>query len=193
LKNQKKINVALFGGSFDPPHIGHQMIVDTALKELGIDKLFVVPAYLNPFKKKFFAPPKKRYEWIKKLFKDYEKVEVLDFEIKEDRAVPTITTVKYLYQIYNINKLYLIIGDDNLKSLSKWKDYDSLKQMVTFVVATRKMQKHPKNLKILKISANISSTKLRESVDVKYLPTLISQDILKYYKENDDKQTWYDS
>jgi nicotinate-nucleotide adenylyltransferase len=189
LKNQKKINAALFGGSFDPPHIGHQMIVDTALKELDIDKLFIVPAYLNPFKKSFFAPPKKRYEWIKKLFKDYEKVEILDYEIKKDRAVPTIETVKHLYKIYNINKLYLIIGDDNLKSLHKWKDYEKLKEMVAFVIATRKMKEYPQNLKILKISANISSTKLRTCLDTKFLPNSISKDIIDYYKEKNDKQT----
>lgn len=227
MKNQKKLNIALFGGSFDPPHIGHQMIVNTALKELDIDKLFIVPAYLNPFKKSYFAPPKKRYKWVKKLFKDNEKVEVLDFEIKKERSVPTIETVKYLYNTYDIDKFYLIIGDDNLKSLHKWKDYEKLKQMVTFVVVTRyesfkifnkiidknenfenfiscpngqsfsernfrwnsfptkrritNGKEYPKNLKILKISANISSTKLRINLDAKFLPNSISKDIINYY------------
>jgi len=182
LKKVIKMNIALFGGSFDPPHIGHEMIVQSALKELDIDKFFVVPTYLNPFKNSYNTFPFVRYTWLKKLFKDYPKVEVLNYEIEQKRAVPTIDTVKYLYKKYNINKLYLIIGDDNLQSLRKWKDYDKLEKMVTLVVATRYENKYPKNLKILQISANISSTKLRENLDTKYLPASISKDIIKYYK-----------
>ncbi len=187
------MNAALFGGSFDPPHTGHQLIVQKALQELDIDKLFIVPAYLNPFKKNFFAPPEKRYKWVEKLFKNYPKVEVLDFEIKKDRAVPTIETVKYLYRTYDIDKLYLILGDDNLENLHKWTEYEKLKNMVTFVVATRYKKEYPKNLKILQISANISSTKLRNNLDTKFLPTTILKDITEYYKEKNDKQTGSDN
>ena len=49
VKNDKQV-VAMFGGSFDPPHLGHQRIVEKAIKSLEIDILLVVPAYLNPFK-----------------------------------------------------------------------------------------------------------------------------------------------
>lgn len=47
------MKIAIFGGSFDPIHIAHKKIVETALKELDIDKLIIVPTYLNPFKKDF--------------------------------------------------------------------------------------------------------------------------------------------
>lgn len=47
------MRVAIFGGSFDPPHIGHEKIIQKALEKLDIDVLFVVPTYLNPFKKNF--------------------------------------------------------------------------------------------------------------------------------------------
>ena len=52
------MNVAIYGGSFDPPHIGHEEIIKQALKTLDIEQLFVVPTYLNPFKNRFFAPAK---------------------------------------------------------------------------------------------------------------------------------------
>ncbi len=188
LKEDKKINIALFGGSFDPPHIGHEMIVKSALNKLKIDKLYVVPTYLNPFKESFHTPADIRYKWLKKLFKDFDKVEVSDFEIKQKRAVATIETVEYFYKKYNIDKFYLIIGDDNLENLHKWKEYEKLKKSVIFVVATRYKKEYSKNLKILNISANISSTKLRENLDTKYLPASISKDIIKYYKEYNGQQ-----
>ena len=184
MDKDKKINIALFGGSFDPPHIGHEMIVKSALKELDIDKLFVVPTYLNPFKESFHTPAHIRYKWLKKLFKNTPKVEVSDYEILQERAVATIETVEYFYKILDIDKFYLIIGDDNLENLHKWKEYERLKELVTFVIATRYKKEYPKNLKILNISANISSTKLREKLDTKYLPASISKDIIIYYKEH---------
>ena len=52
------MKIAIFGGSFDPIHIAHKKIVETALKELDIDKLIIVPTYLNPFKKDFLFEPK---------------------------------------------------------------------------------------------------------------------------------------
>ncbi|HHE07967.1 MAG TPA: ribosome silencing factor RsfS, partial [Chlorobaculum parvum] len=46
------MKVAIFGGSFDPPHMGHQGIVQRAVEVLDIDKLIVLPAFLNPFKRR---------------------------------------------------------------------------------------------------------------------------------------------
>ncbi len=181
-KINKKINIALFGGSFDPPHIAHEQIVKQIIKNIQIDKLFIAPTYINPFKEKFYADQNIRYKWLKTIFKNYKKVSVLDYEIKQNRAVATIETVKYLKKSYDINNFYLIIGADNLKNLHKWKNFNQLNKLVTFIVATRNNIKVPKNLINLKISANISSTKLRETLDKKYLPTSVSDEIIKYYK-----------
>ena len=65
--------------------------------------------------------------------------------------------------------------------------------MVIFVIATRYKKEYPKNLKILQISANISSTKLRNNLDTKFLPATILKDITEYYKEKNDKQTGNDN
>jgi nicotinate-nucleotide adenylyltransferase len=188
MKKNKKLNIAIFGGSFDPPHIGHIKIVKKALEKLPIDKLFVVPTHLNPFKKDFFADGKLRYKWLKKIFQDNKKVKVCDYEIKQKRAVATIETVRYLLENYDISQIYLIIGADNLSSLEKWKEYETLKKLVTFVVASRDDIALPKNLINLEISANISSTKLRESMDERYLPTSVKHEIIKFYKERDEQK-----
>ena len=79
------MKIAIFGGSFDPIHIAHKKIVETALKELDIDKLIIVPTYLNPFKKDFLFEPKDRFKLLQKVFKDEKRVEICDFEINQKK------------------------------------------------------------------------------------------------------------
>jgi len=175
------MNIAVFGGSFDPPHIGHEEIIKVATRKLDIDKLFIVPTYLNPFKDKFLAPPKMRYTWLKKLSSNYPKAEVLDFEIKQNKSIPTIETIKHIKKQYNPEKIYLIIGADNLANLHTWTEYEELKKLVNFVIASRDDEKIPNNLQKLDIHVNISSTKLRENIDKKYLPKSLSNEVTQYY------------
>ncbi len=175
------MNIAVFGGSFDPPHIGHEEIVKEGLKKLDIELLFVVPTFLNPFKEIFFAPAQIRYRWIEKLLSTYPKAKILKYEIEQNRPVPTIETIKHLKESHKLDKIYLIIGADNLPTLHKWKDYDELKKLVNFVVATRDDEKIPKNLQKLDIHVNISSTKLREKIKREYLPKSIADEVIKYY------------
>ncbi len=183
IKRFKKglMNIAIFGGSFDPPHIGHQEIIQKAIAKLDIDMLFVVPTFLNPFKESFFAPAKVRYKWVKKMTQEYKKVKVLSYEIEQNHPVSTIETINYLLQNYDLEKIYLIIGADNVSTLHKWKDYEKLLRLVNFVVATREGIKIPKNLQKLDIHVTISSTKLREKIKKRYLPKSIADEILAYY------------
>ncbi len=83
------MSVALFGGSFDPPHFGHKAIVREALKRLDIDRLIVVPTFLNPFKSNSYAPPELRLSMSREFFGEFEGVIVDDYEIREKRATPT--------------------------------------------------------------------------------------------------------
>ncbi len=183
------MNIAVFGGSFDPPHIGHEEIVRQALRKLDIGRLLVVPAWRNPFKRSFRAPPALRYAWVKKLLSRYPRAKVCDYEMRQNRPVPTIETIRYLKKIYRPQKIYLIIGADNLASLHRWHDYEKLASLVTFVVATREGVKIPENLQKLDIHVSISSTELRRRPRRDRLPANIADDILAYYyghKEKDE-------
>ncbi|EHY0864762.1 nicotinate-nicotinamide nucleotide adenylyltransferase, partial [Campylobacter coli] len=102
------MKIALFGGSFDPPHKGHDAIVKEALAGLDIDKLVIMPTFINPFKKGFFADEKQRFAWVNRLWGKLEKVEICDFETKQKRPVPSIESVEYLYKIYHPSKFYLL-------------------------------------------------------------------------------------
>ncbi len=183
------INIAVFGGSFDPPHIGHEEIIKVALQQLDIDLLFIVPTFLNPFKKTSFAPTEKRYQWVKKLTLNYPKTKVLKYEIDENKPVPTIETIKHLKENYDLDKIYLIIGADNLPTLHKWKAFEELQKLVHFVIASRDDENIPKSLQKLDIHVNISSTKLREKIKKEYLPKSIADDVIEYYnKEKNERK-----
>lgn len=177
--------IALFGGSFDPPHIGHEAIVREALKLKEIDKVVVMPTFLNPFKTDFLAPSTLRFKWLKKIFASYKNVEISSYEVDLKRKVPTIDSVKYLLKSYK--KIYLIIGADNLKTLHKWYKYDELKSLVTFVIASRDDIEIPKSFLKLKVEEKISSTKLREHFDISKLSKICSDEITKFYKEKNER------
>jgi nicotinate-nucleotide adenylyltransferase len=162
IKYQKgqNINIALYGGSFDPIHIGHKTIIKKSLSTLSIDKLIIMPTYLNPFKKRFHINPQDRLQNMKKFCQNLHKCEVSSWEVDQKRPVPTVETVRYLYTVYNINKLYLIIGADNLCHIQTWENYKELENMVVFVVATRDgidTQKY----QTLDVCCNISSSDIR--------------------------------
>lgn len=169
--NHQKPTIAIFGGSFDPPHKGHQLIVEQAIENLQIDKLLVVPAYLNPFKSSTLADASTRLSWCHTLFDSIDRVEVVDYEIKEGKSTVTSQSVKHFNQAYNVK--YLIIGSDNLSTLTKWHAFEWLNETVTWVIATR--DNHHLDTDelntwvLLPIEAPMSSTQIREEKDLQFI------------------------
>ena len=175
------MKIAIYGGSFDPPHIAHEEIIKKSLQKLDIDTLFVVPTFLNPFKSHVFAPSQIRAKWVEKLLLSYPKAQLLDFETQQNRPVASIQTVQYLQKTYDLEKIYLIIGADNVTNLHKWDSYETLKELVTFVVATRDDITIPKELQKLQINVTIISTELRQGIKEEFLPIMIADEIKAYY------------
>jgi len=171
LVNHQKPTIAIFGGSFDPPHKGHQLIVEKAIEKLEIDQLFVVPAYLNPFKSSSLADASTRLAWCHTLFDPIEHVKVDDYEIKEGKSTVTSQSVKHFNQRYHVK--YLIIGSDNLSTLTKWHEFEWLNETVTWVIATRDDHHLDTGAlnqwELLPIEAPMSSTQIREEKDLQYI------------------------
>ncbi|KAA6225193.1 MULTISPECIES: nicotinate (nicotinamide) nucleotide adenylyltransferase [unclassified Campylobacter] len=176
------MKIALFGGSFDPPHNGHSSVIKETLSSLDIDKLIIMPTFINPFKKGFFADEMQRLKWIKKLWGDLERVEILDYEIKQKRPVPSIESVLYLQELFRPKKFYLIIGADHLENLHKWHDFEKLALMVEFVIANRDNISIPKKFRKLDTHINISSSFIRKTLDTKEVCADIKEDVKRYYK-----------
>ncbi|WP_291950703.1 nicotinate (nicotinamide) nucleotide adenylyltransferase [Campylobacter sp.] len=181
------MKIALFGGSFDPPHLGHNAVVLNALDNLDIDKLIIMPTFINPFKNSFTASETKRLEWVKKLWEDLVKVEISDFEIKKQRPVPSIESVDFLYEKYQIKKFYLILGADHLQTLHKWHEYDRLEKMVEFVIARREDIFIPKRFITLDTRVDISSSFIRKTLQTTQVCEQIKEEVKLYYSKFKDK------
>ena len=173
------MQIAIFGGSFDPPHIGHQTIVKKIIKKLNIDLLVIVPAYLNPLKVKSFLDAKTRFKLLKKLFSKKENIRVSSYEISQERAVYSIETIKYMIEKYKPTKVYLVIGADNYNSFHLWDSYKEIEKLVTLVVVTRHGYAYEKikDLKQVKVDIKISSTDLRDTFNLDYIPKKIRKDV----------------
>ncbi|MDD2838318.1 MAG: nicotinate (nicotinamide) nucleotide adenylyltransferase [Sulfuricurvum sp.] len=175
------MKLALYGGSFDPPHIGHLRVVTEALAKLPIERLIIVPAFRNPFKPNVRADSSTRYRWLRSIFSSFEKVDISDFEITQKRSVYTIETVKHFLPM--CDELYLIIGADNLEKLASWHRFDELNTLVRWVVATRGEIPIPANMIALNVDEKISSSDFRNSFSSLGLEPSLENEILTYYKE----------
>lgn len=175
--NQK---IALYGGSFDPPHLGHLAVVEEALKTLDIDKLIIVPAFQNPFKNETHASSTLRLKWLKKIFEGNKRVEISDFEVKQNRPVSSFETVSHFQKSYE--KIYFIIGADNLQVLTSWSNYEKLNKLLTWVVASRDKLEIPDNYIQLDVDIAVSSSEIREHPAHFQHPELLSAEIIDFYK-----------
>ncbi len=170
---------AIFGGSFDPPHIGHQQIVQAAAKLPGVDRVLIVPAYLNPFKTSSLSDAGQRLQWCHSLFDGIPKVSVESYEVDQGRSVTTWETVKHFKTNYDVR--YLIIGSDNLSTLEKWHQFDALNREIIWIIATREGYDLKTDMlrswQILEVNVPASSTEIRTSGDISHVDNKIKEDV----------------
>ncbi len=170
------MKIAIFGGSFDPVHIEHIRLAKAAVEELGLDKLFVMPAYAPPHKPwKVLAPDEKRLEMCRLAFAGEEKIEVSDYEIEKKGTSYTYLTCRHFKEKYPNSTLFWIVGTDMLRDFPTWKNPDDILQNATLAVCGRAendgwlqeerrafLQKFGKDFVCLQYEgADISSTKIR--------------------------------
>lgn len=182
--NKPKPTVAIFGGSFDPPHKGHQAIVQKALEGLEIEKLIVLPAYLNPFKTSSLASAAQRLTWCRMLFDKIPKILVSDYEIKEGKSTRTSQSVKHFNRLFDVK--YLILGSDNLSTLTKWHEFEWLNKHIIWVIITREGHRvnteHLREWKVLTLDEKASSTQIRELEDLKHVDKQIENSVKQILK-----------
>ncbi len=134
------VKIGIFGGTFDPPHKGHIKAASAAVKEVGLNKLIIVPDYIPPHKSEFGAvlPPAARLELTKLAMDGIDCAEVSDIEItRADRSF-TIDTVNAISAKYNDAKLYLLMGTDMLEYFERWKSFREILDKTTLAVVTRR-------------------------------------------------------
>ncbi len=181
--NQKPV-AALYGGTFDPPHTGHQKIVDHLVSMDRIDKVIVVPAYLNPFKDSSLASADQRLQWCRQVFGD-PKVIVDPGEVESGHSVYTVDTFERLNERYDVQ--YIVIGSDNLSSIEKWHKFDALNDNAVWLVFERdgydngyeKLKRYER----IFLDEPISSSHIRKTKTVKNVNSKISREVEKTLKK----------
>ena len=125
------MKVGIYGGSFNPVHLGHVGIARRAIADLALDKLIVIPANVSPFKTEQ-PMPWNRVEMVKASFRDMEKTAVDLREIERGGVSYAIDTVKEIAAENPGAELFFVIGEDSVEGLSRWKDIEELRKLCTF-------------------------------------------------------------
>ena len=119
------MNIGLYFGSFNPIHIGHLVIANHIAEYSNLDEVWFVVTPHNPFKKKnSLLDNFQRLEMVYRATKDYIKLKPCDIEFNLPQPNYTINTLIYLQEKYPNYAFSLIMGEDNLKSFHKWKNYE---------------------------------------------------------------------
>lgn len=125
------MRIGLYGGSFNPVHLGHVGIAKRAIADLALDKLIVIPANVSPFKTEQ-PMPWERVELVKAAFRDLAKTVVDLREIERGGTSYAIDTVRQIAAENPGAELFFVIGEDSVEGLPRWKDIEELKKLCTF-------------------------------------------------------------
>lgn len=134
------MKVCLFGGTFDPPHIGHLLIAQTVIESENFDKFIFVPANLTPNKvNKLFTDPLIRKEMLELAIKDNPNFDLSDYEIKKGDISFTVETIKFFATEMGLEKenLYFLMGSDTLQDFHNWEQPREIIKYCNILVATR--------------------------------------------------------
>lgn len=177
-KHRIKLQTLLvYGGSFDPVHLGHIGAMKIALKAINPDLFLIAPAFRNPFKSHIKHSTHQRTKWLKRSIKAYikdKRVQLCLFEIKRNAPTPTITTIDFLYKTYNVKKIYFLIGTDHYPNLHTWDEFPRLKQLVEFLFVQRNgYPLPPRQYRILPFNHPASSTQIRQGRGREFLPQFL--------------------
>lgn len=190
------MKIGIFGGSFNPPHKMHLNIVEELLNEKVLDKVIIVPTGLHYSYKNNLVSNEHRYNMLKLMTKHNDKIEISDFEFK-DEEIHSYDTLEYYKNIYKNDTIYFVCGLDNISYVDKWYKGEYLLNNYKFLVITRdtnnldeillKYEKYKDNIIITNIKSNtISSSYIREELKNKNsdLTAYVDQEVLNYIKEN---------
>lgn len=176
------MRVALLGGSFNPPHVGHLLAAHYVHSTQGMDEVWLMPAYQHPFGKAL-APFEHRVRMCELVCEDasgWMKTSRVEQEVSErGGAGYTVETLAYLREKYPQIPFTLIIGSDIVKDLPSWKSFDRIQQMVRVLVLNR--AGHPALGAIGPPLAEVSSTQIRDMLSRGVKPVeLVPSRVLEY-------------
>ena len=203
--DQCQNRIGIFGGTFNPIHMGHLIIAEKICKHHLLSKIIFMPAHIPPHKYvDDLAETQYRYQMIKAAISGNSKFEVSDLEIIREGKSYTIDTIQEILNQYGEDvEIFLIMGADSLNELELWKDIKKLSQLCRFVIVNRPGFKTEVSPRLVEIIGNtsildleqlrteispvdISSTNIRKRVnDGAEIKGLVPESVEAYIKEHD--------
>ena len=130
--------LGLFGGAFNPVHLGHLLVAQAAVEELVLDKLFFIPASQTPFKQgNDCAPAEMRLRWLRLALAGKINCAIDEQEIRRGGISYTIETARDYSTKFPQAKLFYLIGADNVVKLNEWREANELAKLLEFAAIPR--------------------------------------------------------
>ena len=191
MKLQKKIG--LYFGTFNPIHVGHLTISNYMVEFSDLDEVWLVVTPHNPHKKKSsLLDDTHRLAMARIALEDYPKLKASNVEFGLDQPNYTVNTLVYLEEKYPDFSFCLIMGEDNLKSFHKWKNYEVILERYPIYVYPRvsegkietKFDNHPKIHSVNAPIMELSSTFIRNCIKTgKNIRPMLPESVWKYIDE----------
>ena len=187
------MKIGLYFGTFNPIHVGHLTIANHLAEHSDLDQVWFVVTPLSPFKKKSsLLDNYHRLEMVHLATKDYDKLRPSDIEFGLKQPNYTIDTLTYLFEKYPNYEFALIMGEDNLKSLHKWKNYKLILENHSIYVYPRisegkidtQFNNHSKITKVDAPIMELSSTFIRNEIkDGKNVRPILPEHVWQFIDE----------
>lgn len=166
------MRLAFFGGSFDPPHVGHLLAVQDAFDQLALDRLVVIPAATQPLKSAEVTPAAQRLAMTRLTFGDDPRFEVSDVEVRRGGVSFTVDTLEHFAARHPHAERFLLLGADVLATFGQWREPARVLTLARPVVLVRHSDEaeQPDELagaRVLKLATrrvDVSSTEIRARV-----------------------------
>lgn len=187
------MKIGLYFGTFNPIHIGHLTIANHMAEHSDLDQIWFVVTPLSPFKKKSsLLDNRQRFEMVFRATEDYDKLKPSDIEFGLKEPNYTIDTLTYLQEKHPDYEFSLIMGEDNLKSFHKWKNYELILENYNIYVYPRisegkietRFDGHPKIHHVAAPIMELSSTFIRKSIKAgKNIRPMLPEHVWEYMDE----------
>ncbi|MES2486949.1 MAG: nicotinate (nicotinamide) nucleotide adenylyltransferase [Bacteroidota bacterium] len=188
------MKVGLYFGTFNPIHAGHLIIANHMAEYSGLDQVWMVVTPHNPLKKKnTLLDDHHRLQMVFLATEDYPKLKPSDIEFRLSQPSYTVNTLAHLQEKFPTHEFSLIMGEDNLNSLHKWKNYEVILQNHDIFVYPRINTEEinseiDTNARIYRVEApviEISSTFIRNSIkEGKNVRPLLPEKVWQYVQHN---------
>ncbi len=134
------MKIGLFGGTFDPIHVGHLIIAETISSDFLLDRVFFIPAAVPPHKNgNSVSPTDRRLEMLKLAIEDHSRFTVSDAEIRRGGISYTVDTIQWFQKSasWKGGSFFLIIGSDSLYDIKNWKHPEEIFSNIHVLVIER--------------------------------------------------------